>query len=260
MSSAQTRVACLTCGASFLPRASGGKPQVRCSAKCRRKTANANYIQRNAPTLPVSCADCGGSVVQSGRGRPRRYCSDVCKRRVTSRKMNRRRLPVAQPKERACAYCGRLFVPKRDARYCYYNWCVQRAYTERKGSGRALRMIPHRVVCKECGDEFVAIHPEARWCGRSCQIRHRSRVASRRRGPSGVSTAYIDREIFDRDRWCCHICGEVVRQDVPRTHKDGATIDHVVPLSLGGADEPANVATAHGRCNRAKSAKVLAHT
>lgn len=41
---------------------------------------------------------------------------------------------------------------------------------------------------------------------------------------------------------------------------DGATIDHIVPLSLGGSDEPANVATAHRRCNIRKGDQRVPHS
>lgn len=55
--------------------------------------------------------------------------------------------------------------------------------------------------------------------------------------------APIDREaIFERDEWLCGICGEPVEADE-------ATLDHIVPISLGGADEPSNVRLAHFLCN-----------
>jgi len=69
------------------------------------------------------------------------------------------------------------------------------------------------------------------------------------------SVPYTDREIFQRDGWRCHLCGKRIREDLPRTHPDGATIDHLVPLSLGGVDEPHNLAAAHWRCNQAKGVR-----
>jgi 5-methylcytosine-specific restriction endonuclease McrA len=55
--------------------------------------------------------------------------------------------------------------------------------------------------------------------------------------------APIDREaIFERDGWLCGICGEPVEAD-------DATLDHIVPISLGGADEASNVRLAHSLCN-----------
>lgn len=53
----------------------------------------------------------------------------------------------------------------------------------------------------------------------------------------------IDREaIFERDGWLCGICGEPVEAS-------DATLDHIVPISLGGADQPSNVRLAHSTCN-----------
>jgi 5-methylcytosine-specific restriction endonuclease McrA len=55
--------------------------------------------------------------------------------------------------------------------------------------------------------------------------------------------------IFERDGWICWICGEAVEpQD--------ATLDHVVPVSLGGAHTPANVRLAHGVCNSRRAEPV----
>jgi hypothetical protein len=53
--------------------------------------------------------------------------------------------------------------------------------------------------------------------------------------------------IFERDGGICWICGEVVE---PKN----ATLDHVVPVSLGGTDTPGNVKLAHGVCNSRRGA------
>ena len=68
---------------------------------------------------------------------------------------------------------------------------------------------------------------------------------------------YTDLQIFERDGWRCHLCKKLVRRDVSRLHPEGATIDHLVPTSLGGDDEPANVATAHWKCNRHKKNRAM---
>ena len=252
------QIRCLTCGVLFTPRTSGGKPQVRCSLKCRRKVANANFIKKNAPVRTTECAECGGPVIQAELGRPRRFCSGQCKARSTNRAQNRRRLPVPEQPERPCAYCGKLFTPKRrDTRYCYGGWCAQAAYLARKLAGEAPRMVEHVIQCGECGEEFTARHPSARWCSSRCQMRHRSRESSRRRGTGTGAVPYTDREIFERDGWRCYLCGKTVKHTTARTDPGGATIDHVVPLSRGGADVPDNVATAHWRCNREKRARLV---
>jgi hypothetical protein len=53
----------------------------------------------------------------------------------------------------------------------------------------------------------------------------------------------IDRQaIFERDHWLCGICGK-------RVTREDAALDHIIPVSLGGADTPDNVRLAHGSCN-----------
>lgn len=257
------QIPCQTCGELFTPRTNGGKPQVRCSTKCRRKVANANFIKKNAPTRVTSCAECGGPVEQAEMGRPRRYCSDECKARVGNRAQRRRQLPIRDPnpQERACAHCGKPFIPnRRDQVYCPAgsgSYCAQKAYWARRAAGEPLRQVEQTKACVECGKDFTARKANAKWCSKSCRIRTTARDATRRRGPLRPEwKPYSDREIFERDGWICQLCMQPVDRKVSRTHPDGATIDHTVPLSLGGADEPANVVTAHWRCNRDKGNRV----
>lgn len=51
----------------------------------------------------------------------------------------------------------------------------------------------------------------------------------------------------------CALCGEPIDYHLPSPHPDSFTIDHIVPLTRGGTDEPSNIQTAHRRCNLAKS-------
>jgi 5-methylcytosine-specific restriction endonuclease McrA len=44
---------------------------------------------------------------------------------------------------------------------------------------------------------------------------------------------------------------------LPRTHRYGATLDHLTPLSLGGEDTKENVKLAHWICNIRRSNKPL---
>lgn len=255
------QIPCQTCGELFTPR-TGGKPQVRCSEKCRRKTANANYIKKNAPERTNACAECGGPVAHEELGRPRRFCSDQCKKRASNRSQNRRRLPAPKLPTRSCEHCGRTFAPnRRDQIYCSnahtYPYCAVAAYQARKKAGEPLRQVEQTRTCVECGKQFTAFKSNAKWCSPICRIRTNGREASRRRGPVQPGwKPYSDREIFERDGWICQICNRPVDPDLPRTHAEGATIDHVIPLALGGSDEPDNVVTAHLRCNLEKSNRV----
>lgn len=56
--------------------------------------------------------------------------------------------------------------------------------------------------------------------------------------------------IFQDARGVCHICGDVI--DGVRQPWD---IDHVIPLALGGKDEPENMRPAHAACHRGAGSK-----
>lgn len=149
---------------------------------------------------------------------------------------------------------------RKDQIYCPPgpgSYCGQKAYQARKAAGEPLRQVEQIKTCVECGKEFTAFKSTAKWCSSICRIRTNGRDASRRRGPGTGAVPYTDLEIFQRDGWRCHLCRKLVDRTVSRNHPDGATIDHIVPLSLGGTDEPANVATAHWRCNREKRARAM---
>lgn len=71
----------------------------------------------------------------------------------------------------------------------------------------------------------------------------------------------VEREVlFERDGWKCHYCGFPVQMKGPSS-QDGAgykkgTMDHVVPISLGGSHTYSNLVTACSDCNGLKGDKV----
>ncbi len=65
---------------------------------------------------------------------------------------------------------------------------------------------------------------------------------------------YTDTYIFKRDGWVCGVCGQKINKQLKWPHPRSKTIDHIIALSKGGADAPANLQAAHLRCNMRKSA------
>ena len=66
---------------------------------------------------------------------------------------------------------------------------------------------------------------------------------------------YNDNYIFERDGWICGICGRKINKRLKYPNRLSVSIDHIVPLSLGGDDRPINVQAAHLRCNLGKNAR-----
>ncbi|WP_457149575.1 HNH endonuclease [Mycobacteroides abscessus] len=71
----------------------------------------------------------------------------------------------------------------------------------------------------------------------------------------GRNTAVRDRHrrTIARGKPPCHICGTEIDYDADHLDPMSFTVDHIVPVSKGGADTLENKAAAHRRCNRIKS-------
>lgn len=58
--------------------------------------------------------------------------------------------------------------------------------------------------------------------------------------------------VFERDEWICNICKELIDRRLRGNSWMRATLDHIIPLSKGGAHTYDNVAAAHWLCNMKK--------
>lgn len=62
-------------------------------------------------------------------------------------------------------------------------------------------------------------------------------------------------EVYERDQWVCQLCGEDVNKELRFPMVWAATLDHIIPLCLGGTHTYDNVQLAHAYCNYAKGAQ-----
>lgn len=63
------------------------------------------------------------------------------------------------------------------------------------------------------------------------------------------------------DETCCCYCEGYVDRDLPRTHPRGASVDHEIPLMLGGPElvrDGARLRLAHLGCNSASGSRMRA--
>lgn len=76
---------------------------------------------------------------------------------------------------------------------------------------------------------------------------------ARRRGatPDGAERFTVD-EIGQRDGWICQLCLEPVDPASDRKSADGASVDHIVPVSKDGEHTRENAWLAHKSCNSVK--------
>lgn len=104
------------------------------------------------------------------------------------------------------------------------------------------RLARNAIWAATHSDKALAI--KRAWKRRNPQDKrdYKHRRKARLRG-AGAVDVFAKREIYERDGWLCGICGEHVAEA-------DASVDHIVPVSKGGAHTRDNVRTSHIACNR----------
>lgn len=82
--------------------------------------------------------------------------------------------------------------------------------------------------------------------------KHRRRVLAR----DAEADEFVAQDIFERDNWTCQLCGKHLDPAVEYPSNESPSIDHIVPVSLGGTHTLANVQAACMGCNRSKGARM----
>jgi len=167
--------------------------------------------------VALACRVCAATFeyLKSGAGRLPGFCSEQC--RATAKPFSR--------KTARCPGCGEQFRPRYSARGAY---CSNACHLAALNGPRKLYESPSARMAAE---------------------RHRRRA--RLRGSS--SERFDAAEIFSRDGWVCGICHKQVDPALRAPDPMAASLDHVVPISRGGAHTRANTQCAHWICNSRKT-------
>jgi 5-methylcytosine-specific restriction endonuclease McrA len=132
---------------------------------------------------------------------------------------------------------------------------AKRGYIKSRGPG----YIPRVLQAPECSDPACGEKPLAKGlCYRHYRAAQRAlgvpwacegnKSFKARAARHGVPYEPVNRlRVFERDRWICGLCGEPV-------DREDASLDHVVPMSRGGAHSYANTQCSHLLCNIRKGA------
>ena len=80
--------------------------------------------------------------------------------------------------------------------------------------------------------------------------RARSRAKRRATGAHQYRESVVPSQVFERDGWKCKGCGcATPREKIGTQQHDAPTLDHIIPIALGGPHTEANLQCLCSRCN-----------
>lgn len=190
----------------------------------------------------------------------RRYCGQACEKWA-------KRNPGKKRNALICRGCGTSIQPPK------YTWCSKTCMEVARGDRRDPALPPKVLAnsqpCTEAGCTKMGFakglcknhytRQGDRKAGRTWRdrsgsperIRQKDRMKTRRRRAKVrdplAEDIYID-VVGDRDGWRC-FCRKKIDKTKPWPHPLSPSLDHIEPLSRGGAHTYANVRIAHLRCN-----------
>lgn len=241
---------CRQCGSGFI-----GRKRLYCSKAC-----NATAQMRKRGIRPMEqyrasvrkdanyfwCEQCHKSTHRplGGNGTRNRFCSMAC------------RVDCSRDKQ------GEIDALQRIAR----SWRVR----IRRESYQDIVLKKHSLqarvnVCGGCGARYCPMYgysgasycvpcaPEMR---RRAKRMHKAKREVRKRGLQAENVDPF--KVFDRDGWRCQLCNRPTPKRLRGTYEDMAPeLDHIIPLSLGGAHSYINTQCACRKCNSEKSNRPL---
>lgn len=222
-----------------------------------RKDAKGNFI----------CINCGKSSYRNISGTNKKlgienkYCSMACRKEHAAKL----RTPAFSKVEQCiCKQCGNVWFAKQSKSFCSDS-CSKDFY-----SARYATTDWSKLTCKSCGAIFAADRRNGRppryckTCDKSVkdEVRRKCKRASRSKRKAlektGYAQAFDPIEVLERDKWKCKLCGvNTPRHKRGSIDQDAPELDHIIPLSKGGAHTKENTQCACRSCNCAKSGRPL---
>ena len=143
-----------------------------------------------------------------------------------------------------CNDCGQTYIPARRQQHRTCQDC-----RDKNGGRPLIGMTP----CQMCGQEFKRREQSTKFCGYVCAGMY-NKPKQDKEALEGFRISDAARQaIYDRDQWKCQLCRKIVGKTRKNPHPRSPSLDHIIPRSLGGTDDPANLQLAHLRCNIIKS-------
>ena len=144
-----------------------------------------------------------------------------------------------------CPRCGVAFVAGNGHQRFCTKVCKDLYYYEPHG--------PLALTCIVCYEAFESKVPHARYCSNRCRRKAGKRQpaeAMRRRSAKKVKR--LRPVVLERYGRTCYLCTRPILYGTDSVHPLALTLDHLLPVSMGGRDVVDNLRPAHRACNEDK--------
>lgn len=211
----------------------------------------AEIVSRHLPTFEYV----GNYTGIEGRADIRcKICGDV-----TNRSMRSVRHSAVM-----CRNCQRLQTEAKNKQRAEEKQRLKEEQERQRAEQRKAKVKPVLTkVCVECGNTFQTTNNKKVCCSSECTKHRSNNKHDRRLKKYGQKDNGITlKALFKRDNGICYLCGKqcdwndkTINNRGTITGDDYPSIDHIIPLSLGGVNEWDNVRLACRRCNTKKNNK-----
>lgn len=239
--------ACSICGRAFIVKDENG--QKYCSDDCRRvashrtnENANDNGVAEKIGAKFPDWEYIGGYTGSDGTMVIRhKVCGFTTMKSCVTLRHN-------QPE---CFLCKHLEIKQRKEREKE----IQAKQIEARRFYQPVKKVKvqRMTECKVCGSFFF--NDRKTYCSDECARKganHYHDMKKRKRMRDSWTeeskTISLDK-LFDRDGGICWLCGKACDIEADPNSNNYPSIDHIVPISLGGKDEWQNIKLAHRICN-----------
>lgn len=222
---------------------------------------------------PAECRRCGDAIQRDRKntGPSPQYCTNECQRlaaherRIASgvyvaTNYAKRQANKQKPLNRAtCIMCANAFEskhssPKFCSTTCNNQWrdehnelrCSE-ADCDRGVRAKGICAMHWRRAARAEGREVAEPWNESR------KANYHKRRAQKLSLPADIIRPA---DVYERDEWVCGICSTLVDRKLAYPDPMSPSLDHVLPLSLGGHHAMENVTLAHLSCNVRKGNRV----
>lgn len=232
-----------------------------CGAHYQQRRAGKEFSLRPAH---VSCVDCHVLVSVGSHGPLPKFCGGCTSIRALGSGKRARAMSSTESfcREAGCTVIVHRKVGKRGAALCDAHRDERRRALPRDSmvhvciEAECHRPVRARGVCNMHYKQILRAEgriAEAPWNDRR-RSNHQARRA--RKLGSTVTSAALLIDIIERDGTDCAGCGDGVDLSVKWPDPFSKSVDHVVPLSRGGAHSLENCQLMHLRCNISKGARI----